>query len=157
MDELQNLFKTLIVSDYSIRILHWKIIGMDFGTKHELMDEYHSKLNEFIDEVGEVILMNGGSIPSLAEVISDGFKTLNAEEDYNAGAVIKLAKLLLSATLNEYEKVTNSDIPSDIKSKLEEHMYWIRKELQYKLTRHLEPTQAASEALTEFCDSMVIK
>ena len=52
MNETTELFCALVFYDFNIRELHWKVKGLDFGTKHELMDEYHSKFDSMIDDLG---------------------------------------------------------------------------------------------------------
>ena len=81
MNELLKVFNTLVLYDYNIRILHWKAKGLDFGTKHALMDDYHSQLNSYVDEVGEMLMMTGNvNMPTLFDVLSS-IKN-DEDEDY---------------------------------------------------------------------------
>ena len=63
-------FKRYSLYDYNIRILHWKTCGLDFGTKHLLMDDYHSQLNSYTDEISEMLMMTGNTaIPTFDQII----------------------------------------------------------------------------------------
>lgn len=159
-NELQELFKELVINDYNIRILHWKVVGLDFGTKHELMDEYHAKLNECVDGVGEIILMNGGSIQTLDNLIKDyDGELLNGNDHYTAQQVLIFANRIFEKLIDKYQKAIDSNIPGDVKSKLEEDQFWFRKECKYKLKKSLilSESRTAVEAFTDFCNEMSIR
>lgn len=141
MNELLKLFNTLVIYDYNIRVLHWKVVGLDFGTKHELMDDYHSQLNSMIDDIGECILMLHGSIPSLVDIIDnakndtdESYTMLTGTETYDARKVIELARKMFTQLISIYQTATTNDsLPGDIVNVLQEHQYWLRKETRYKL------------------------
>lgn len=141
MNELLKLFNTIVIYDYNIRVLHWKVVGLDFGTKHELMDDYHSQLNSMIDDIGECILMLHGSIPSLVDIIDnakndtdESYTMLTGTETYDARKVIELARKMFTQLISIYQTATTNDsLPGDIVNVLQEHQYWLRKETRYKL------------------------
>lgn len=139
MERLQILFSTLVIYDYNIRMLHWKVSGIDFGTKHELMDAYHSELNSMIDEVGEMILMLHGLIPSFAEInlfmsnSPKSFLIISGKENYDSKTVMNVVNNLFTDLIQLIDDTKSSNLPSDIISKLEELQYWLRKETRYKL------------------------
>lgn len=140
--KLLRLFCSLVMYDYNIRILHWKVKGLDFGTKHLLMDDYHSQLNAFTDEIGEILMMTGETdIPSFDKVLEyikedndEEYIILEGDEYFSAEDVIGTAKMIFDHLIKIYRDIiTNDDLPSDIISTLDDHVYWLRKESSYKL------------------------
>lgn len=145
MSELQKLFDTLVLYDYNIRILHWKVVGLDFGAKHLMMDEYHSELNSYVDEVGEMILMLHGDLPSFYEVnnrimnnTEESFTLLSGNTTYDIPKVLETTRKMFTQLIDLYESAIKSEgLPGDIVNKLQEHQYWLRKETRYKLDSYL--------------------
>lgn len=145
-NNLYNLFCALVLYSYNIHTLHWKVKGLDFGTKHELFDEYYEELNKYVDDVAEILMMvNQTNIPTLVEVIEhtketeDSFILVKGDTYYSAKETISKAKNMFDHLIKLYSNVIEDEsIPSDITSKLEEHQYWLRKESLYKLTSTLK-------------------
>ena len=145
MDKVYNLFCALVLYDYNIRMLHWKVNTVDFLAKHLLMDEYHEQLNSFTDELGEILMMTGNTdLPSFTEIIErvknddDNYVLLQGDAYYSPAQVLTNTKMMFDHLIHLYGKiVTDDDLTSDIISKLEEHQYWLRKESAYKLTSSL--------------------
>ena len=146
MNELVKIFNMLVLYDYNIRVLHWKIVGKGFETNHNLMDSYHSQLNTMIDDIGECILMLKGNIPAFTEIPtylrnddSTSYVLLNGTDKYDSEKVLENTRKMFNGLLDAYQKATdNSEIPGDIVSKLQEHQYWLRKESNYKLDSKLQ-------------------
>lgn len=145
MNETTELFCALVFYDFNIRELHWKVKGLDFGTKHELMDEYHSKFDNMIDDLGEILMMTGNiNIPSLSKVISiisdsdEEFIPIDGERYYDVATLLTLCEKMFNHLISIYESVIqNGNLPGDIVNTLQEHQYWLRKEAQYKLKSSL--------------------
>lgn len=145
MKKVYNLFCALVLYDYNIRMLHWKVNTSDFLAKHLLMDEYHEQLNSFTDELGEILMMTGNTnLPSLTEIIEmikeddDKYVLLEGNTFYSPVQVLSNTKVMFDHLIKLYGKIiTDDDLTSDIISKLEEHQYWLRKESSYKLTSSL--------------------
>ena len=145
MKKVYNLFCALVLYDYNIRMLHWKVNTVDFLAKHLLTDDYHGQLNSYSDELGEILMMTGNTnIPTFAEIIErvkeddDNYVLLDGNTFYSPEEVLSNTKLMFDHLIKLYDKViTDSDLTSDITSKLEEHQYWLRKESSYKLTSSL--------------------
>ena len=149
MNKVYNLFCALILYDYNIRMLHWKVNTVDFLAKHLLMDEYHEQLNGYSDELGEILMMTGNTnIPSFTEIIEmvkaddDQYVLLEGENFYSPEQVLSYTKLMFDHLIKLYGKIIKDyTLTSDIISKLEEHQYWLRKESSYKLTSSLNSSK----------------
>ena len=144
MNELAKIFNTLVMYDYNVRVLHWKVIGKDFDTKHKLMDDYHAQLNTMTDEIGEIILMLHGTLPSFHEVDNtamndrdEKYTMLSGSDVYDGKQVLEYTRRMFNQLIGFYEKALETELPSDIKSKLDEHLYWLRLETGYKLDSQL--------------------
>lgn len=145
MNETTELFCALVFYDFNIRELHWKVKGLDFGTKHELMDEYHSKFDSMIDDLGEILMMTGNvNIPSLSKVITiigdsdEEFIPIDGERYYDVAKLLTLCEKMFNHLISIYESVIqNGNLPGDVVNTLQEHQYWLRKEAQYKLKSSL--------------------
>lgn len=140
MNELLKVFNTLVLYDYNIRILHWKVVGLDFGTKHQLMDDYHSQLNTMIDEVAECILMLHGDVPSFIDITHNtgndqdvSYTLLSGSATYSVEKLLETTRSMFTQLISFYDEIWKTDIPEDIKSKLQDHQYWLRLETRYKL------------------------
>ena len=79
VNDLNVLLADLNVFYRKLQNYHWNIIGKDFFTIHEKLEEYYDEINEQIDEVAEHILMLGG-------------EPLGTMQDYLNKACIKEAK-----------------------------------------------------------------
>lgn len=60
VNDLNVLLANLNVFYRKLQNYHWNIVGKDFFTIHEKLEEYYDEINEQIDEVAEHILMLGG-------------------------------------------------------------------------------------------------
>lgn len=60
VNDLNVLLADLNVFYRKLQNYHWNIIGKDFFTIHEKLEEYYNEINEQIDEIAEHILMLGG-------------------------------------------------------------------------------------------------
>jgi DNA-binding ferritin-like protein len=146
MEGLKKVLATLILYQYNIRILHWNTAGRTFDPVHELVDEYVSKFNEFIDEVAEMIIMLGGrpiSLPQVLQSVATGREeskiVLSAETYYYLEDIYRKIDSMFSQLMIDYQTlVSDNSIPSPIISKLEEHYYWLLKEGNYKNKQRLK-------------------
>ena len=60
VNDLNVLLADLNVFYRKLQNYHWNIIGKDFFTIHEKLEEYYDEINGQIDEIAEHILMLGG-------------------------------------------------------------------------------------------------
>jgi DNA-binding ferritin-like protein (oxidative damage protectant) len=137
--ELQTLLASLILNTHNIRVLHWNVVGIDFDPVHKILDKYYNTLQQFTDEIAEISLQL--NIPTLGMI--DAFKVLKDDEKeyislsgskfYSSVEVFEQVEKIFSGLIIAYEEACRDEnIPSDINNKLEEHIYYLRKELRYK-------------------------
>ena len=139
VENLQKLFAVLVCYRHNLHMLHWKVIGLDFDCVHKLLDDYVSKFNDFIDEIGEMILSLGGNPLTLHEcvdlVVKSDMHILNVEshESYTVVESFRAVGAMFATLMTSYEMLQHEDsLPSECKSKLDEHLYWLRIECRYK-------------------------
>ena len=147
---LEKIFNALVLYHYNMRALHWKIKGLAFDDKHDLAKGYYEKFDDLIDEVAEILLMLDGSPKDLNTIIKSieqdttEYLLVSCEKDayYTEEQMLVSIQKMLEHLLALY---TNADkdesIPSDVRSKLEEHMYYFRLECDYKGKNRLIPNQ----------------
>lgn len=149
-NKLFLVFSSLVINSYNFRILHWKLKGLGFDGKHELVDEYRKQLDEYIDEIAEMLLMLGKeSIPNIRDLIVNAnsmqdskFLLIDGNKDYTVPEFFGMIGEVLKNLLEKYEELSDCEgLPSDIKSKLDEHTYWIRKELDYKNKQRMKESK----------------
>lgn len=136
---LERLIAVVTVYQHNFRILHWRCVGAHFDTIHELMQKYYEKLGEYLDELTEILMMNSDgtpiSLPKALSILEHGdrpYIVLDGSEEYPDKKCFEVVKILFRHLLDDYVKV-KGEVGEDVSSKLDEHSYWIRKELQYKL------------------------
>ena len=139
-----KIFASLIVYRHNLHILHWKISGHNFEDMHKLLDDYVSKFNSFIDEIGEMMLSLNCNPLALSDCIhilendEEYFLMLDPSEDYDMedalSAMDKMFTDMMVMYMTLYKEV---ELPDDCKSKLDEHRYWFRIENSYKNKRRM--------------------
>ena len=150
-DNLKRLFAGLVVYNYNLKLLHWNCIGKHFDTVHELMDDYSSVTNNYIDEIAEIMKMFNVrplclecALKLIKEDNSHEFLYLACEENFDSKDVWKNVSIMFSSLINLYENTINcteehnTALPGDVISKLQEHQYWFRKEYFYKIKARLD-------------------
>lgn len=143
MEKLTKLLAALVVNRYNFNILHWGITGDKFDAYHDLAEQYGDKFSKYIDEVAEIILMKDGAIPSLIDCIKilesdrEEYPMLGTKQyTFTSNAFDGFVEKILKRMIDLYEEAYDDDeLPDDVQGVLEEHCYWIRKELDYKFNR----------------------
>ena len=143
-ERLKSLFAALVIYRHNINILHWKVKGCHFDCLHELFDNYGDKFNSFIDEVAEILLITGCNPLSIQACIENASNdknnhiVLSPDDDYDCDDAPKQIGIMFSTLLNMYAEISNNkDLTSDLQSKLDEHMHWLRLEYNYKNSRRV--------------------
>jgi len=149
MFQLEKIFNTLVLYHYNMRVLHWKVKGLAFDNKHELAKGYYDKFDDLIDEIAEILLMLGGSPKDLNSVVNtlnsdqgEGYLLITCEGEtyYTETEMLASIQKMLEHLLSLYTVADKDEsIPSDVRSKLEEHMYYFRLECDYKGKNRLIP------------------
>ena len=125
--QLNNLLSNLVVEYHKLQNFHWYVKGKDFFQVHAKLEDLYNGINGMIDEVAEVMLMEGiEPVASLKEFLENSsIQEASAEKikskyifkevvnDFNIilNQVIEIKKLadeqesyLLSASMDEYIK-----------------------------------------------------
>ena len=145
-DNLKRLFAGLVVYNYNLKLLHWNCTGKHFDTAHEMMDDYSSITNNYIDEIAEILKMIGCkplcldcAIKLIKEDESHEYLYLCCDEDsFSSKDVWKHTGVMFEGLINLYNEAITDTLPGDIISKLQEHQYWFRKEYSYKIKARLD-------------------
>lgn len=59
--KLNHLLANLVVEYHKLQNFHWYAKGQDFFQVHAKLEEYYDGVNAMVDEVAELILMQGSS------------------------------------------------------------------------------------------------
>jgi DNA-binding ferritin-like protein len=140
MEKLKELFNMLVIYQYNIRVLHWKCAGTNFSDMHGTAEAYISKFDEYIDETSEILLMNHIYPPTLMTVMNEAQNSerellLLGDNDqyFDFQGFVHIISRMFHDLLIMYNDINHSEeYTEDIKSKLQEQQYYIRKELKYK-------------------------
>ena len=134
MNELKNLFMILVNYHFRMKMIHWNAIGKNFNSIHNDSEECATMLNEFIDEVAEIIKCMNGTVPSLVKCIKQGdadyeFKDFNSHDAYLD------MKTMVDDLIRRYQTITNDlNILNGVKSKLDDSAYQLTV-MKYKLNQ----------------------
>ena len=141
MENIKRLFASLIIYKHNLHTLHWKVTGCHFDCIHELMDNYTKQFDSFIDEVAEIMLICEQNPLSLQGCImfaeqdtECNYLILTPTENYDAEACFKNIGVMFSGLLDIYNK-TCETLPKELSATLDQHMYWLRIENDYKNKR----------------------
>jgi len=136
---MQTLLSALIVNSHNVRILHWNIVGIDFDPVHEKLGSYYDILTEFVDDIAETCVMLEvppvGIHEAFAILKEDRrpFTSLSGGKKYTSTESFELISEMFGSLIELYQEICSMDsLPGDVINKLQEHLYRIRKELQYK-------------------------
>lgn len=141
---MRRLLSVLTLYQSNVKILHWKLTTTDFDTVHSLMSEYEEKLGEFIDDIAEIGLQIETNPVNIVEAINllNGdeaqYMSISGYEDFTPKTCFEKIDFMFSNLLSLYESHYNDEsLAPDIVNVLQEHAYWLRKELRYKNKRRL--------------------
>lgn len=133
---LTSLQAVLTKELYNIRILHWKVCTKNFDGTHKLMDEYTTVLNGYIDEIAEMCMMVG-ALPCTIEEAAGANVSLNMSDNYDRMECFRCLEGIFGRLISAYDKALSYTLPDDMKDVLKMHLFYIRKEMQYKNARRL--------------------
>jgi DNA-binding ferritin-like protein len=137
--EFKTLLSALILHSHNVRMLHWNVTGIDFDPVHKTLDNYYGMLDGFVDEIAEIGLQVGiepvGLFEALATLKDDSrpYTNLLGSKKFTSTEAFTYIGVIFTTLIALYTNVCkDTSLPPDIINKLEEHMYLLRKELQYK-------------------------
>ena len=133
-DPFEWLVAGLKTTADNLGILHRNLTGEDFFSIHEVFEEYYKKMYEILDDIIEIIIGLGGRELSMYEAcrICPSLKV----QGFTSGEAFKLTKKMFEMLINGFERC-ESTVPGDVYSKFEEYIYWLRKEMSYKINRFM--------------------
>lgn len=119
----------------NLGILHRNVTGSDFFNSHSVLETYYKKVYEILDDVVETVISLGGRELSMYESckICPSLRVQN----FNSESAFMIVSKMFQMLINGFERCQNF-VPSDVYSKFEEYIYWMRKESNYKLMQFIK-------------------
>lgn len=129
-----NLLMMLKVYANNIQILHRHLVGSNWNSDHERLQEYYEEVQKCLDDLTELFMSVGYKEPSLQESLEyEPEITIANREAYDSFSIVQTYFRNLIAEMNRIK----SDMPGDVVSKIEEYQEWFRLNADYKLRQEL--------------------
>lgn len=129
-----NLLMMLKVYANNIQILHRHLVGSNWNSDHERLQEYYEEVQKCLDDLTELLMSVGYKEPSLQESLEyEPEITIADREAYDSFSIVQTYFRNLIAEMNRIK----SDMPGDVISKIEEYQEWFRLNADYKLRQEL--------------------
>lgn len=129
-----NLLMMLKVYANNIQILHRHLVGSNWNSDHERLQEYYEEVQKCLDDLTELFMSVGYKEPSLQESLEyEPEITIADREAYDSFSIVQTYFRNLIAEMNRIK----SDLPGDVVSKIEEYQGWFRLNADYKLRQEL--------------------
>ena len=129
-----NLLMMLKVYANNIQILHRHLVGTNWNSDHERLQEYYEEVQKCLDDLTELFMSVGYKEPSLQESLEyEPEITIADREAYDSFSIVQTYFRNLIAEMNRIK----SDMPGDVVSKIEEYQEWFRLNADYKLKQEL--------------------
>ena len=129
-----NLLMMLKVYANNIQILHRHLVGSNWNSDHERLQEYYEEVQKCLDDLTELFMSVGYIEPSLQESLEyEPEITIADREAYDSFSIVQTYFRNLIAEMNRIK----SDMPGDVVSKIEEYQEWFRLNADYKLRQEL--------------------
>lgn len=129
-----NLLMMLKVYANNIQILHRHLVGSNWNSDHERLQEYYEEVQKCLDDLTELFMSVGYKEPSLQESLEyEPEITIADREAYDSFSIVQTYFRNLIAEMNRIK----SDMPGDVISKIEEYQEWFRLNADYKLRQEL--------------------
>ena len=133
---IESLAGYLKITGANIRTLHRHLQGGQWFEDHEKLGEYYEKIDEIEDNVIETLLSLGMKDMSIYDA-AQRYKVIECR-DYSAGEAFSLVKVYFEKLCQMFKDFKNSnELPDAVKSKFEEHEYYLHLEAKYKLEKLL--------------------
>lgn len=129
-----NLLMMLKIYANNIQILHRHLVGSNWNSDHERLQEYYEEVQKCLDDLTELFMSVGYKEPSLQESLEyEPEITIADREAYDSFSIVQTYFRNLIAEMNRIK----SDMPGDVVSKIEEYQEWFRLNADYKLRQEL--------------------
>lgn len=117
----------------NIQVLHRNLVGSNWNSNHERLQEYYEKVQECLDSMIEILMSLGYTEPTLKESLEyvEELEVVNRSADES----FRIVQGYFQNIIAEMNRLDN--IPDDVVSKMEEYQVWFRLEANYKLKQEL--------------------
>lgn len=135
---MTNLSKVMAISKIiaeNIRNLHRNLVGANFFSDHALLEEWYHKMDDISDDIVETGIMLGEkekSLLNLNGVYASVPEGTNFSNEDVFQYVYNFFHALIDALID-----CKSEVPGDVYSHFEEHIFYLRKEADYKIKHRL--------------------
>ncbi len=137
MNEYERLCAFLKIVHANLFSLHHNLVGGNWYGDHEHLGEYYSHIGEMLDEVTERGLSLGYKEPSISDSVL--MYSTNILPTVSRGKEESFRYVLDSFhSIAGMMEATKAIVPVDVQSKLDEMIYWLNFEADYKVARLLE-------------------
>jgi hypothetical protein len=140
MNNYQAMTAFLKILYQNLGTLHHNIVGHNFFTIHPLLGEWYDEIGEMTDDLIERGIPIGNAEPSIKDAVLMYSNELLPVETKDCEDSIRLA---YDGFIMAVEKLTaaKDGAPVDVQNKIDEYIYYLRKEADYKMQHFLgEPT-----------------
>lgn len=154
MEQLRRLLAILTVYENNFRVLHWMRGGDNFHTDHERLGGYYDQLGDFMDQIAEYLIAEGGNPVTAAEAMEiisgDNLPFIQVESGRSyAGALADemsymMFEQLYTATIDTIDAVQNIPTAKTVEDLLTQQSHYYYVEGRYKLGRRLNRNGGSS-------------
>lgn len=136
MNPYQDLTSYLKIVYQNLGTLHHNLVGKSFFVIHPLLGEWYNEIGEMTDDLIERGIPLGFVEPSIKDAVLAYTNDLLGVENRECEDTIILAK---DNFINIVEKMTTAKdgLPVDVQNKIDEYIYYLRKEADYKMGQYL--------------------
>lgn len=136
MNNYQDLTSYLKIVYQNLGTLHHNLVGKSFFVIHPLLGEWYEEIGEMADDLIERGIPLGYAEPSIKDAVLAYPNELLSVENRECEATIKLVQSNF-ITLVEKMTMAKSEMPEDVQNKVDEYIYYLRKEADYKMGQYL--------------------
>ena len=148
MNHYEELTAFLKVVYQNLGVLHHNVVGHGFFTIHPQLEEWYKYIGDMLDDLIERGIPLGHSEPSIKDAILLYSNNLLPVEVRECNESIKLAYDDFIMVV-EKATVVKEDTPVDIQNKLDEYIFYLRKEADYKMQHYLGEAAASPNIIEE--------
>ena len=137
MNEFERLCAMLKIAYENIVVLHHQVIGRNWKTAHEWMEEIYEAVQKCGDDMTEAGIMLGYREASIADAVLAFQGDVLTAEPRDKNATYMAAQGILR-TLCGMIEAAKADAPPDVQNRLDEYAYDFNITANYKLARAME-------------------
>ena len=123
------------MTEDNIKILNHNLVGPNWFGDHELLGGWYEEVGEIEDDVIEIAMALGHKDMSTADAVK--YCPAIEVKDYTNEEVFEVVKQHFEMLMKGFESLKD-EVPGDVYSKFEEYIYYLRKEVNYKIAQRLK-------------------